>query len=171
MARPQKIWYWKARKQWFATINGQRYKLGTDKDAAKIEFYRLMSQVPPKQALDSLAVHLDSFVVYSEEYKATKTVRWYRDYLQDFLDWLKSQGYSPATMHPIRVTPKLVRAWANERDKGKRGRITAVKAAFRWLQGEGSIAPNPIAGMRRPPAGKREEFVSLPEVKQILRAA
>ena len=42
MPRPQKIWYWKARKEWCVKIDGIRHRLGPDKKAAEDKFHALM---------------------------------------------------------------------------------------------------------------------------------
>jgi site-specific recombinase XerD len=112
---------------------------------------------------------LDAFVVYCSEEKAPRTVRWYEDYLQDFLDYLKTKGHGPATLPPGDITPKLVRAWADARGKAKRARITAVKSAYRWGHAEGWITANPIAAMKRPPQSKRPAAITLKEMKAVLR--
>jgi integrase len=175
VSRPNQIWYWKARKFWCVTINGKRHKLAREKEAAKTEFHRLMSQVPAKPSAESIAALLDAFVVFSAESKAATTAKWYETYLQDFLDYLTAHGHRPATLSPSRLTPRIVRAWADrpgkdpKRGKPTRARITAVKAAYRWAHSEGWIDANPIAAMRRPAAPKREELVSLAEMKAILR--
>lgn len=175
MSRPNKIWYWKSRKHWFVTINGERHRLAADKETAKAEFHRLMLQQPAKPSSSSIAALLDAFVVFSAENKAPATAKWYEDYLQEFLDHLTAQGHAPATMPPSRLTPRIVRAWADrpgrdpKRGKPVRARITAVKAAYRWGHAEGWIDANPIAAMRRPAATKREGLVSLTDMKAILR--
>jgi integrase len=57
----------------------------------------------------------------------------------------------------------------DKRGKAKRARITSVKSAYRWAHGEGWITANPVAAMRRPAASKREQVISLAEMKAILR--
>ncbi len=48
MARKPKPWWHAEKKAWYVNINGERYKLGPDKDEAHREFHRLLS-LPPEQ--------------------------------------------------------------------------------------------------------------------------
>ena len=43
MPRPSKPWFWKSRKSWFCTIEGERISLGAEREAAFKSFYRLMT--------------------------------------------------------------------------------------------------------------------------------
>lgn len=45
MPRDPKPWYWQARDAWFVTINGRRFNLGSDRDAAHSRFHELMLKV------------------------------------------------------------------------------------------------------------------------------
>jgi integrase len=169
MARPRKPWYRQSRNTWYVWIDGKQHNLGPDKEEALRRYHTIMSEAPEKPSSGSIAALLDAFVVYCAEYKSPSTLRWYEDYLQDFLDYLKSNGHAPGSLAPSRLTPRLVRAWADQRGRAKRARITAVKAAYRWGHAEGWIEANPIAAMRRPAQTKREGMVSLKEMKAILR--
>ena len=169
MARPRKPWFRESRNAWFVEIDGKQHNLGADKEEALRHFHALMAQAPEKASAGSIAALLDAFVVYSAEHKAASTVRWYEDYLQDFLNYLKATGHSPGSLPPGRLTPKLVRAWVDDRGAAKRARITAVKAAYRWAHAEGWIDANPIAAMRRPPQSKRDQIISVAEMRAILR--
>lgn len=168
--RPRKPWYRKSRSTWYVWIDGKQHNLGPDKEEALRKYHAIMAQAPEKPSSGSIAALLDAFVIYCAEHKSPSTVRWYENYLQDFLDYLKANGHSPATLNPVKLTPRIVRSWADQRGKAKRARITAVKAAYRWGHAEGWIDANPIVAMRRPPQSKRVQFASLQEMKAILRA-
>ncbi len=79
------------------------------------KYHSIMAQEPEKPAKNSIAALLDAFVVYCSEHKAPSTVRWFEDYLQDFIDYLKAHGHSPATMRSSKLTPRIVRGWADQR--------------------------------------------------------
>lgn len=168
MSRPPKPWYRKARRSWCVYLDGKQHNLGPDREEALQRFHALMASQPKKPTEGSLAALLDAFVVFSEDHKAASTARWYRGYLQDFIDYLRLKRYSPGSLPPEELTPRLVRAWADQRG-AKRGRITAVKAAYRWGHAEGWLRSNPIAAMKRPPATKRDDLITLEDVKRLLR--
>jgi site-specific recombinase XerD len=167
--RPHKPWFRPSRNRWYVWIEGKQHNLGPDKAEAARRFHALLAQAPERPGAGSIAALLDAFILYCEEHKAPKTVRWYTDYLQDFLNYLKAAGHAPGSMNPGKLTPKLVRAWVDAKGTAKRARITAVKAAYRWGHGEGWIDANPIAAMRRPPATKREETITIQEMRALLR--
>ena len=171
MARPRKPWFRENRNAYFVEIDGKQHNLGPEKAEALRQFHALMARTPEKAATGSIAALLDAFLVYSAEHKAKSTVQWYQDYLQDFLNFLKAHSHSPGSLPPGRLTPKLVRAWVDERGRAKRARITAVKAAYRWAHAEGWIDANPIAAMRRPPQTKRDAIITLAEMKAIMRTS
>jgi integrase len=169
MARPHKPWYRKSRKQWCVEIDGKQYNLGPDQEEAKRRYHSMMAQKPAQASRGSVAKLLDDFIIFCEDNRATSTARWYRDFLQDFLNHLKAQGYAPLTMPASDLRPLHVRAWTNTRKTAKRARITAAKAAYRWGHEEGYIEANPIAAMKRPAETKRNQLISIAEMKAILR--
>ncbi|MEM6434760.1 MAG: tyrosine-type recombinase/integrase [Cyanobacteria bacterium P01_D01_bin.115] len=169
MARPNKPWYWKARKAWYVTIDGKRHNLGRDEAEAHQRFYDLKAADPGQVPDSSVIALLDAFLQVCEESKAAATLRWYTDYLQDLVDYLKSQRINPSALPAEKLTPRHVRGWINKREKAKRARMTVVKAAYRWAHGEGWIRTNPLGGMTRPSTSSRNETVSLQGMRQILR--
>jgi hypothetical protein len=40
--RPPKPWYWKARRGWYVTLRGKRYRLGADPNTAEARFRELV---------------------------------------------------------------------------------------------------------------------------------
>lgn len=165
MARPHKPWFRKSRNTWHVEIDGKQHNLGPDKDEAHRRFHQLLSEKPAAATAGSVASLLDSFIIHCEETKSPKTVRWYTDYLQDFLDFLPY----PERAIPSDIRPKDVRSWVDSRKTAKRARITAVKAAFRWGHSEGWMAHNTLASMKRPEAKKREQIISTEEMVKLLR--
>jgi len=165
MARPRKPWFRKSRESWFVEIDGKQHNLGPDKEEAHRKFHELMAERPAASASGSVAELLDAFILYSEETKAPSTVGWYTDYFQDFLDFLPHPGRSL----PTEIKPKTVRDWVDSRGTAKRARITAIKAAFRWAHSKGWMEHNPLASMRRPEVGKREQVIDMHEFVNILR--
>jgi integrase len=168
MARPHKLWFRKSRNTWFVEIDAKQYNLGPDREEATTRFHELLAKRPTKASPNSVAAILDEFVVYVENHKTAATARWYKDYLQDFLTYLKDHAHSPISMPASGLRPLHVRKWLDDRSS-ERARLTAVKAAYRWAHAEGWIDANPIAAMRRPAETKREQLISLKEMKAILR--
>ena len=66
-----------------------------------------MVKPPEKVSAGTMAEMLDAFVEFSEGTKAPSTARWYSDYLQDFLNYVKAEGHAPGTL-PADLTPIYV---------------------------------------------------------------
>ena len=167
--KPIKPWYWKARKAWYVCLHGKQHKLSADKNEAYKCFHELLASQPKATSDGSVASLLAEYITHCGKTKAPKTTKWYQDYLQYFLDFLVPKGYSPQSLPATKMTPKIVRQWVNHRGTAERARITAVKTAYSWGHGEGWMQHNPLAGMKRPPASKRTEYIELPEMVQLLR--
>lgn len=118
------------------TIDGVRHQLGPDQNAALRKFHEIKSRRPAEVSTGSIDAILDKFLTYCKEDKKPTTWRWYRDYLQDFLDYLRSRNVNSTTFPVNDLKVKTVRGWVDERGKAKRGRITAIKSAYSWADEE-----------------------------------
>ncbi|MFV1967589.1 MAG: phage integrase SAM-like domain-containing protein, partial [Pirellulaceae bacterium] len=141
MARTPKPWFWKARKQWCVTIDGQRHMLGPEKKAADTRFHELMAD-PKERVINPGSVDelFDQFMDWVQNHRAPKTYRWYKDFLEGFLKF-----HPPLQI--LEVTPYHVTRWCQSREWGDattRGAITAVNRSFNWGVRQGIIKSNPI---------------------------
>ena len=146
-------------------------------------FHRLMAEMGrddpspaegvPGEAPQPLAAEvLDEFLTWlkAQPHKAERTVDWYGDYLQSFLDSLPDQSVAAG-----KLTPRHVQRWLDAHPgwaTGRRGAIVAVQRAFNWSAKEGLLRaaglPSPLIGMEKPPQGKREQVISEEEFAAIL---
>lgn len=164
MARPNKLWYWKAQKTYCVTIDGKRHRLGKDKKEAQDEFHRLMLQSTPALS-DSIAVILDDFLTWTLENRAERTYKGYKDYCQSFV-----KEYPKVRVGDL--TPTHVTKWlANKTWNGttKRNAIIAIQRGMNWAVKNRGLDRNPIKGMEKPEATSRMQIISLDEFKVILR--
>lgn len=168
MARPAKPWYWKARKGWYAYIDGQKTFLGVDRDSAERQFHQIMAKPPElRQPVDggSVAAVLDDFLTWTEEHRAEKTYTRYKDFCQSFAD---ECGKMPVSG----INAGHVTAWLNKQ-KGwnsttKRNAITALQRGFNWAVKNRGLDRNPIRGMEKPAAKIRTAVVTPKEFGEIL---
>lgn len=165
MARTPKPWYWKARKSWYVTINGERHNLGPEKKEAIDEFHKLMASPAAKLKNDSVAAVLDDFLTWCEENRARKTFTRYRDFIQSFID--KHGLLRVRDLHSGHVT-----TWLNERtawnSTTKRNAITALMRGFNWAVKNRGLDKNPIKGMEKPEAKRRATVITEKQFEQLL---
>jgi integrase len=139
---------------------------------------RTVGDTPPP-----VAVVLDEFVGWlkgrvAEGSKAPRTLEWYVGYLNSFLDYLRDEEpgrpEAPAlTVDGLR--PIHVYRWVDSHPEwktGKRGAMTAVQRACNWAAKAGLLKAvggrSPLAGLEKPPQGRREQLVSPEEFEVIL---
>lgn len=167
MARNPKPWYWKARKCWFVTIDGQRHNLGEDKKEAEKRFHELMLG-KPKVKSDSVLCLFDEFLEWTQKHRAERTYGWYKDFILSFAKEVKH-------LSTDQVKPYHVQKWVDSQpgwDQGtRRGAITAIKRAFNWAVKQGYIDRSPIRHLEKPEARRREIVVTEEEYRKILEVS
>jgi integrase/recombinase XerC len=177
MGRKPTAWYWKARKCWAVDLDGSRYKLGPEKDAALRELYRLLSLTPeerkPKVEAPvspggmTVAELLDKYLDWCQKHRAPRTYDWYKEHLDDFASHLPNAAEMPfAELKPYHVVE-----WADKHpswgDNYRRGALIAVARPGNWAVKLGYIPMSPIAHLEKPQATRREQAVTLEEWEAI----
>jgi integrase len=168
MQKFPKPFYRTAREAWFVQVDGKQINLGPDRDEAMRRYHEAMRAKRPTPrpvaSHDVLAV-LDAFLAWCEANRAGRTYDWYRNYLESFAATL------PPGLTADALKPLHVQAWldANPTWKtGKRGAVIAVLRALNWAAKMGIIPANPIKGVEKPEAGRRDHVVSQEEFRTIL---
>ena len=116
MPRDPKPWFRKDRDAWFVTINGRRFNLGPDKEAAFNRFYDLMlrgEEEQPNQDDISVFQLFDAFLEWTSSQRAPRTYEWYKDFLERFSDLFVCRGV-PAYLRSdngSEFTATKVREW------------------------------------------------------------
>ncbi|WP_437193234.1 tyrosine-type recombinase/integrase [Planctomicrobium sp. SH527] len=166
MARVPKPWYWKSRRSWFVTIDGQRHSLGPDKKQASDRFYELMGRPRACRSMTGTVVEIiDTFLDWVQKHRSADTYEWYRYRLQRF-----------AEAHPDLRTDELkpfhVQRWVDRYDglskTSRRNYTRSVKRCVKWALQQGYIALDPIANMEVPGGERKEVFISEEEYARIL---
>jgi integrase len=139
----------------------------------------------PANAHPFVACILDDFVGWlrnrvEEGSKGQRTLDWYADYLTSFLEHLrgleKPQPEVP-TMTVEQLMPDHVYAWVDGQERWKtsrRGAIVAVQRAFNWAAKAGKLRSlggrSPLAGMEKPPQGRRELVIAPQQFTEAVAA-
>jgi integrase len=70
------------------------------------------------------------------------------------------------------LKPFNVQNWLDSKPKWKqnhrRGAIVAIKRAFAWAEQEGYLIKSPLRGLKKPPAKRREQFLTRIEFDKLL---
>ena len=169
MPRDPKPWYRKDRDAWFVTINGRRFNLGPDRDAAHTRFHELMLSGGEEHRPGTLSVFalFDEFLEWNKSQRAVATYEWYLDRLQAFVKHLKTDRPA-ANLRPFHVVQWISRH-PNWSSTHQRNSIQAVKRAYRWSHRMGFLDSNPLQYLEKPSAGRREETVTPDEYALILQ--
>jgi integrase len=163
-----KPWFRPSRKTWYVEIDGKQHNLGADRDAAFRKYHELMTappSSPPPLPSSSVAAIFDRFLDWVEKHQAADTYRWYKDRLQSFLD------HAPKGLLVGHLKPFHVQEWVDampHKNGTKRNYIRSVKRAMHWAEEQGYIDRSPIAHMKKPPQGKRDNVITPAEHRQIL---
>lgn len=172
MGRPPKPWYWEERGEWCVTIKGVRHKLGPDKEQAETQFHALMAAPPkdpsPPLVSDTVSLLCDRFLDHVERYRAPKTFRWYKDFIQSWMDF--------GSVGPLRASelrPMHVQAWLDSKPSWgtstRHGAVAAVTGAIRWAFDQGIIDSNPLARVKCPAIEPRDLVVTEEHYQTMLK--
>lgn len=162
-----KPWFRKSRKLWYVEIDGTQHNLGPDQEKAFKKYHELMTapKPAPLPPSDAVAAVCDRFVDWVEKHRSADTYRWYRDRLQAFLDAIP-KGLTVAQLKPFHV-----QEWIDQmphKSGTKRNYVRAVKRALAWAEEQGYIPRSPIAHLRKPAGGRRDNVITPKEHEEIL---
>ena len=161
MARRPKPWYRRERRCWFVTIEGKQYNLGPDKATAERRFHELMAQprpVKPEIQFDSVIAITDVFLDWCQKNQHSGTYEWYRTRLQNFVETI------PASLSVSEMKPFYIQSWIDSHpawsDGNKRNACRSIQRVMNWATEQGYIDRSPIAYLKKPKAGRREQVVN-----------
>lgn len=147
------------RGAWFVKTAGGRSQIRLHEDEA--EAYRIwqesLAAENPEDPHAPTAAIAEAFLAWAESRVAPKTYRGYSDFLASFCN--EAGSIKARALKPFNVTRWLAgqATWGTET---QRGAIAAVKRCFNWAVAEGLIDRNPLAGVKKPAASRREFLVS-----------
>lgn len=166
MRRFPKPWFRQQTGQWYVQLGGRQIPLGSDRDAAFVEYHRLMQsqgrlEVSPTITFAALA---DLFLDHAKTANKPATIAWYRYYLESF-----AGHYVGAACD---LKPSHVNAWLAEASyPSRRAGVMVVKRVLCWSVREGHLKADPLANLQRLKAKRRESFITEEQHVAILQAA
>jgi integrase/recombinase XerC len=117
-----------------------------------------------------LTVHtlITKYLAWCGKHRDPRTLEWYAGYLDKFLCHLGDAKDSPATeLKPYHVI-EWVDAQSGWGDNYSRGAIVAVQRAYNWAEEMGYIAATPLRKIKKPPAKRRETYMTPDDFQVIL---
>jgi integrase len=180
MPRVRMPFYRASRKLWYVQLDGKQINLGPDEAEAWKEYYRLMAargEKPPAAATPDhsplLVVEvLDAFLDWCQKNRSKHTYESYLERLQSFTDYLKANGLSG--MRAEALKPFHVLEWADSHPTWspgtKRGWMGAVQRAFNHAAESGRLPASPVAKLKKPSQGRRENIVDEPTFEAMMKA-
>lgn len=169
MARSAKPWYRKSRDAWFVMIDGKQHCLGKDKKEAQKRFHELMAAPQPRRVInvenDSLVGLFDLFLDWCEKHRPD-SYQWYSIRINQFAKLVPSLGVND-------LKPFHVQEWIDTKNAEgyKRGCVVAINRALSWAVKQGRIERNPLAGMEKPIAGRRETILTPEQFRSVMALA
>lgn len=168
MSRDPKPWYRQDRDAWFVTINGRRFNLGPDREAAQTRFHELMLTGGDDRSLNGVSVFrlFDEFLEWTQAQRSARTYEWYSDFLREFSKFLKVDR--PAE----KLKPYDVLRWTarhpNWSSTYQNNAIRSVQRPYRWAHRLGLLDSNPMEFIEKPSVRRREKFLTPEEYTAIL---
>lgn len=169
MSRDPKPWFRAERDAWFVTINGRRFNLGPNREAAFKRFHELMLNGGLERPTGSISLFslLDEFLEWTKSQRAIATYEWYIDRIQAFVKYMKVD-LPAANLRPFHVV-QWVSKHPNWSSTHQRNSIQAIKRPYRWGHRMGFLDSNPLEFLEKPSAGRREQTVTNAEYEVILK--
>ncbi len=167
MAHFAKPWFRKGRG-WFLELNGKQVKLGDDRDEAFDRYHKMMAGQAPTGTQVSEVI--DAFLDWCLRNRDKKTYGWYKVRCDGFWRALKARELNFLTVDELRA--HHLDDWIAEHPSWnpgmRRTAIRAIQRALNWAVKQGRIERSPIAGMEKPPQGRRENVITPEMYKTIL---
>ncbi len=163
----------KDRELWYVQIGKRQFNLGRDESEAWKRYHEMMAR-PPEVVAELVVGVIEGFLDsyqrrVDRQELAPRTYVWYQQHLQSFADWLPA----PKSLAVDKLKPFHVHDWLDSKPtwgpNHRRGAVVAIKRAFSWAEMEGHIQKSPIRGVRKPPAKRREQFLTHSEFVALLK--
>jgi integrase len=172
---PEPFWR-KSRNCWYVQLGKKQIKLHANRDEAYRLYHELMSRPPAEQAATpvnpipsgQVVELLDTFLEWARKNKAPHTYRWYKQYIQLFVDAIPAT-LTIAELKPYHVTCAMD-AHPNWGNNSRHDFISAVKRAFNWALDEELIDRSPLARMKKPAREAGETVLSPAEYATVIKA-
>jgi integrase len=170
---PGKPWWRATNRAWYVTLDGRQIKLCDapnkrdliGKEMARTELARIIATQQGAGDDPQIGALALRFLQWNRQHRADATLAWYRDFLQDLIDYLPVTRVSE--LRPFHIT-QWVDSHATWGGSSRRGAVVAVKRLFSWAVAEGRLSHHPLAHLKRPRSPRRDTLISVDTHHQLL---
>lgn len=165
MARPAKPYLRKQTRSWYCSIAGRQISLGKDREAAFAKFHALMAD--QEQAKGELTTLYDLSQVYLDWCQANRkpaTYQLHRHYLKLFVESVGKR------LRPAQLKVHHVGKWHEGLGIGstaQNGAVGVVQRMLNWAVEQEYLSRNPVKGMKKPRANRRDVFYTAEQWEQV----
>lgn len=168
-----KPFFRRSKQAWYLQLGKRQIALGKDRDEAFARYRQLLlheqgvAVVGDSQKPLLVAEACDLFLEHCQHNCEPATYDWYRTFLSDFCKFAPSLRVDE--LKPFHVTKWLQGKQWSSTTQGRA--IGALKRVFNWAIGEGLLTENPLRLLKKPPAKRRDRYLSADDRRRILGSA
>ena len=164
MNRP---WFWKKRNGWYVSRGRSQVRIGDTEAEAAVAWAEMLAVAAADTPNATVAAVAELYLEHASTALAATTYTGYAYYLASFANAHGAELVR--SLKPYHVTRWLAanKSWGSP---SHRHAISVVKRCFNWAVQEGLIDRNPLAGVKRPAARRREIVVEDSQHEALLAA-
>lgn len=161
-------------RHWYVNVLGKQYSLGSDEEAARREYLRLLLKRRIKGSVDSVGGTPRVSVIileYLEWVTVHRKRSTYTEHNRILMDLVENISFD---LRANEINRGDVLKWIESHkswgDGGKRSAIACINSCMNWARGRDRIPYNPVEGIEKPPKGRRETIIDSDQRAKILKA-
>lgn len=159
-------WFRKQNKTWYVQLNGRQVNLGKVKTEAFAKYHDLIGRGGRTAKARKV---LADYYAWLKGHRSIETVRPRKKILKSFADFIGAKRVDQ--IRPYHVADWIAAQKGIKSPTTANNRITLIIGAFNWAVRMGYIRENPIAGMPKPKAIVRQEFIPSDAWSKVLALA
>lgn len=169
MARPPKPFLRQQTRSWYCSIAGRQIPLGKDREAAFAKFHALMADRDQvKGELTTLYDLSQAYLDWVEANRKRATYDLHRHYLKLFIQSVGKR------LRPAQLKVHHVVKWHEGLGVGstaQNGAVAVVQRMLNWGVEQEYLSRNPVKGMKKPRAARRDVYYSTEQWELIRQHA
>jgi len=170
--RKPRPFFRKQTKSWYVQLGKQQVNLGKDKELAWARYHELMLNHQRDASIqdDTVAALVEAHWQWLKANRAESTARTRKPFLKSFRLWA-GEKMRVWQLKPHHVQKWCTETYGNQSTTYQNIAVNTICRAFSWAAKAGMIGKSPLAGMEKPRAKVRQEFLPAEVWPKLLAAA